>query len=103
LPLFSGLILLPLFNFAMIYFGWVMASLLGYVMYQHHEALGIDAVPQADSGPDGAPARTPEQIARQQLDEDVAEHVAAGDLAAALGLAYEDQRTHPDDTHAQRR
>jgi len=29
--------------------------------------------------------------------------VAAGDLAAALGLAYEDQRTHPDDTHAQRR
>src|SRR5256885_6945836 len=31
LPLFSGLILLPLFNFAMIYFGWVMASLLGYV------------------------------------------------------------------------
>ena len=103
LPLFSGLILLPLFNFAMIYFGWVMASLLGYVMYQHHEALGIDAAPQADSGPDGAPARTPEQIARQQLDEDVAEHVAAGDLAAALGLAYEDQRTHPDDTHAQRR
>ncbi|WP_280187151.1 tetratricopeptide repeat protein [Delftia sp. PS-11] len=103
LPLFSGLILLPLFNFALIYFSWVMASLLGYVMYQHHEALGIEAVDSPDSVPGGAPALTPAQIARQQLDAEVAERLDSGDMAGALGLAYEDQRTRPDDAHAQRR
>lgn len=103
LPLFSGLILLPLFNFAMIYFSWVMASLLGYVMYQHHEALGIDARAAPDSALDCAPARTPAQIAQQQLDAEVAERLDGGDLAGALGLAYEDQRTRPDEVHAQRR
>ncbi len=103
LPIFSGLILLPLFNFALIYFSWVMASLLGYVMYQHHEALGIDAREAADSRPDGAPARSPAQIARQQLDAEVAARLEGGDMDGALGLAYEDQRTRPDDAHAQRR
>lgn len=103
LPVFSGLILLPLFNLALIYFSWVMASLLGYVMYQHHEALGIDARSGPDSGLDGAPARTPAQIAQQQLDAEVAERLDQGDMAGALGLAYEDQRIRPDEAHAQRR
>jgi hypothetical protein len=103
LPLFNGLILLPLFNFAMIYFGWVMASLLGHVMYQHHEALDIDLLPGAGGEPDARPVLTPAQAARQQLDAEVADRLSGGDLAGALGLAYEDQRTRPDDAHAQRR
>jgi hypothetical protein len=105
LPMFDGRIILPIVNFAFIYFGWVMASLLGYVMYQHHDAFGIDVVPGGGVG-DGAPAdrRTPEQIAAQRTDAEVAQLITEGDLAAALGTAYEAQRTAAsDDLAAQRR
>lgn len=104
-PMFDGRILLPIVNFAFIYFGWVMASLLGYVMFQHHEAFGIDAVPGSELG-DGAPVdrRTPEQIAAQRIDAEVAQFITEGDLPAALGAAYEAQRTAAiDDVPAQRR
>ncbi|MGJ7527996.1 tetratricopeptide repeat protein [Variovorax sp. GB1P17] len=105
LPVFDGRIVLPIVNFAFIYFGWVMASLLGYVMFQHHEAFGIDAVPGSELR-DGAPVdrRTPEQIAAQRTDAEVAQLITDGDLAAALGTAYEAQRTAAsDDLAAQRR
>lgn len=103
LPLFSGLILLPIINLALIYFSWVMASLLGYAMYQHHAAFGVDLLP--GGGEDGAAPdrRTPEQIAQQETDAQVARMVTEGDLAGALGMAYEDQRTKPDELAAQRR
>jgi hypothetical protein len=102
-PLVSLWLLVPLFNFAFIYFGWVMASLLGYVMYQHHEALDIDLL--AGAGSDDAPADrlSPEQIARQETDALVAELVTDGDVAAALDVAYEDQRLRPNDVIALRR
>ncbi|WP_436318241.1 tetratricopeptide repeat protein [Variovorax boronicumulans] len=105
LPMVDGRIMLPIVNFAFIYFGWVTASLLGYVMYQHHDAFGIDAVPGAGLD-DGAAAdrRTPEQIAAQRIDAEVAQLITEGDLAAALGTAYEAQRTAAiDDLAAQRR
>lgn len=105
LPMFDGRIVLPIVNFAFIYFGWVMASLLGYVMFQHHDAFGYDAVPGSELG-DGAPAdrRTPEQIAAQRTDAEVAQLITEGDLIAALGTAYEAQRTAAsDDLAAQRR
>ncbi|MEO7887239.1 MAG: hypothetical protein ABIR76_10890, partial [Polaromonas sp.] len=103
LPLVKLWLLVPLFNFAFIYFGWVMASLLGYVMYQHHEGLDIDLLPGA--GADDAPVerRSPEQIARQETDALVAELVTDGDIPAALNIAYEDQRMRPDDIAALRR
>ncbi|MGJ3703700.1 tetratricopeptide repeat protein [Variovorax sp. AFSI2.2] len=105
LPMIDGVIVLPIANFAFIYFGWVMASLLGYVMYQHHDAFGIDLLPGGGVD-DGAPAdrRTPEQIAAQRTDAEVAQLVTEGDLAGALGVAYEAQRVaSPDDLAAQRR
>ncbi|RZI96017.1 MAG: hypothetical protein EOP78_05245 [Variovorax sp.] len=103
LPLVSGKIILPLVNFAFIYFGWVMASLLGYVMYQHHAAFGIDLLP--GGGDDDRPVdrRTPEQIAQQHTDEVVAQMITDGDVTGALGLAYEEQRMRPDELAAQRR
>jgi hypothetical protein len=104
-PMFDGRIILPIVNFAFIYFGWVMASLLGYVMYQHHDAFGIDVVPGAGVG-EGMPVdrRTPAQIAAQRIDAEVAQFITEGDLAAALGTAYEAQRTAAiDDLAAQRR
>lgn len=103
LPVFKGWIALPAVNFVTIYFGWVMASLLGYVMYQNHAALGIELLPGAGADQRELDTRTPAQIAQQQTDDLVAQMVTDGDLAGALGLAYEDQRTKPDDLAAQRR
>ncbi len=105
LPMFDGRIVLPIANFAFIYFGWVMASLLGYVMFQHHDAFGFDAAPGSELD-GGAPAdrRTPEQVAAQRTDAEVAQLITEGDLATALGTAYEAQRTAAsDDLAAQRR
>ena len=49
-------IVLPLVCFALIYFTWVMAAMIGYVMYQHHAALDID------------PVQAPEGVATIQMD-----------------------------------
>lgn len=103
LPLVSLWLLVPLFNFAFIYFGWVMASLLGYVMYQHHEGLDIDLLPGAGADDALPERRSPEQIARQETDALVAELVTEGDIPAALNIAYEDQRMRPSDVAALRR
>ena len=65
LPVMSGWFALPALNFVMIYFGWVMASLLGYVMYQNHAALGIDLLPGAGADDRALDTRTPAQIAQQ--------------------------------------
>lgn len=102
-PLFDGLVLLPIVNFALIYFGWVTASLLGYVMYQHHVALGIELLPGGGADDGLAERRTPEQVAQQEVDATVAQLVTDGDMAGALALAYETQRTRPDELAAQRR
>lgn len=106
LPIFKGWIVLPILNWVLIYFSWVMASLLGYAMYQNHEAFGIDLLPGAGVGDDdGAPVdrRTPSQIQQDAIDAQVAQLVTAGDVAGALGLAYEEQRTRGDELPAQRR
>ncbi|WP_077000892.1 tol-pal system YbgF family protein [Variovorax sp. KK3] len=103
LPLARGWIALPAFNLVMIYFGWVMASLLGYVMYQNHVALGIDLLPGAGADQRELDTRTPAQIAQQHTDALVAQMVTDGDVAGALDLAYEDQRTQPEDLAAHRR
>jgi hypothetical protein len=103
LPVMDGWLALPAVNFVMIYFGWVMASLLGYVMYQNHAELGIDLLPGAGADDRELDTRTPAQIAQQQTDALVAQMVTDGDTDGALALAYEAQRTQPDDLAAQRR
>lgn len=103
LPVLSGWLALPAINFVMIYFGWVMASLLGYVMYQNHDELGIDLLPGAGADDLQVDVRTPAQIAQQHTDALVAQMVTDGDVAGALMLAYETQRTQPEDIAAQRR
>jgi len=103
LPVIRGWFALPALNFVMIYFGWVMASLLGYVMYQNHAALGIDLLPGAGADDRELDTRTPAQVAQQITDSLVAQMVTDGDIAGALALAYEEQRTQPEDLAAQRR
>lgn len=103
--LVSGVWVWPVFNAVWIYFSWVMASLLGYVMYQHHAALGVDGVVSApDAQPRAEPGAQPGvQSAHSTLDAQVASLVTDGDLQAALRLAYEEQRVMLQDVHAQRR
>lgn len=105
LPLFKGWILLPIVNWVLIYFSWVMASLLGYSMYQNHEAFGIDLLPGAGLDEDAAPVdrRTPRQIEQDAIDAQVAELVTAGNMTAAVAMAYEEQRTRGEEVPAQRR
>lgn len=104
-PIFKGWILLPIVNWLLIYFSWVMASLLGYAMYQNHAAFGIDLLPGAGLDDDGAPVdrRSPRQIEQDATDAHVAALITAGDMVGALGVAYEDQRTRSDEVPAQRR
>ncbi len=105
LPLFKGWILLPIVNWVLIYFSWVMASLLGYSMYQNHEAFGIDLLPGAGLDDDETPVdrRTPRQIEQDAIDAQVAELVTAGNVTAAVAMAYEEQRTRGEEVPAQRR
>lgn len=103
LPMVKGAVVLPIVNFALIYFGWVMASLLGYVMYQHHAAFDIDPLPGAGADEMTVDRRTPEQIAQQETDALVAQRVTDGDMPGALGIAYEEQRLRPEELAAQRR
>ena len=105
LPVFSGWILLPIINWVLIYFAWVMASLLGYAMYQNHEAFGIALLPGAGLDEDAPPVdrRSPRRIEQDAIDAQVAALITAGDLAGALGVAYEEQRTRGEEVAAQRR
>jgi hypothetical protein len=105
LPVFSGWVLLPIVNWVLIYFSWVMASLLGYAMYQNHEAFGIALLPGAGLDEDAPPVdrRSPRRIEQDALDAQVAELITAGDVAGALGVAYEEQRTRGEEVPAQRR
>lgn len=87
-------IAIPLLSFVVIYFSWVMFALLGYVIYQHHRAFGIDLLPGGEAD-EGRPQLTPEQQAQRAADKEVAGLVASGDVPAALALAYEAQRIDP--------
>lgn len=97
---------LPLLVFVVVYFSWVMCVMLGYVVYQHHEEFGIEPLPAHEGGALAADARaglTPEQAAQRAADRAIAQHVADGDIEAAVNLAYEAQRTAPESLSAQRR
>jgi len=95
LPIVPKMLLLPAFFFVLIYFTWVMAALIGYVMYQHHHALQIDLLkhpsPQANvknDTPAAAQARRQAQEARRR-DTMLADMVQKGDMREALAQARE--------------
>ncbi|MGP1629452.1 MAG: hypothetical protein ACTS5V_05890 [Giesbergeria sp.] len=101
-PVVPDWLLLPLVFFLAVYFLWVMASLTGYVMFQHHAALDIDLLkePDADAtGTSASPVRTEAQV----RDAAVARLIQAGDLSEALGQAYEWKRTAALDSVADHR
>ncbi|HEY0201632.1 MAG TPA: hypothetical protein VGC24_08065 [Burkholderiaceae bacterium] len=102
LPALGSVVALPLFNFIVIYFSWVTFSLLGYVIYQNHEAFGIDLLADGEAD-DDQPELTPEQQAQHAADAHVAQLIGDGNLPAAVATAYEAQRIAPQSLPAQRR
>lgn len=83
-------LVLPLVSFVMIYFSWVMAAMIGYVMYQHHAALDIDPV-QAPEGPATVQIDPAAQEARRR-DALVARLVQDNKMDEAVNQAREWQR-----------
>jgi len=88
-----------------VYFGWVMCSLLGYVIYQHHDALGytpqFNHEDEAASKTDSAEAQKRRHLAEEEAV--YAELLAHGDVRTAREMAYEAQRLQPEDLVAQKR
>ena len=78
--------LLPVGVFAAVYFLWVMASLIGYMMYQHHGALEIDLLREPEPDAASAAARRVKPEA-QVRDAEVSALVQKSDLKdAASGV-----------------
>jgi hypothetical protein len=103
LPALGLWLALPALLLVLSYFAWVMASLTGYVMYQYHEALGIELLPGAGEEGVAAAALSPEKQAERQLDAEVGQMVADGDLSGALATAREAVREAPEALAAHRR
>lgn len=82
LPITPRALLLPVGVFAAVYFLWVMASLIGYVMYQHHGALEIDLLREPEPDAASAAAR-PVKTEAQVRDAEVSALVQKSDLKEA--------------------
>lgn len=102
LPLVPMALLAPLVMLVLIYFNWVIAAMIGYVMYQNHAEFGIepDKAPE-DEG--RAPAVDPQVAQARRRDAAVAQMVQDGHMQAALDEAREWQRANPDQLADQRR
>ncbi len=101
-PITPSWLLLPMLTFCAVYFLWVMAALIGYVMYQHHGALDIDLLREPE--PDAATvAARPVKTEAQVRDAEVSELVQKGDLNGAIAQAREWARVGFDNVADQRR
>ena len=88
LPVLGGPLALPLVNFVGLYFLLIGFLLMGYVMYQYHERLGLWALAPGDDG-----SLDP----KAQLDEEIGELVAGGKTADALAKAEQAARDYSTD------
>lgn len=106
LPLAPKALIAPVLMFVVVYFSWVTASMIGYVMFQNHQKLDIDLVKEPEEIVAGAGKGRPEspeaRLARER-DAEVASLVREGQVREAYDLAYDWQRVNPDSLAEQRR
>ncbi len=102
LPMMPKALLAPLFAFVLIYFNWVIAAMIGYVMYQNHAEFGIepDRAPDAEGSTE---AIDPQQVETKRRDAAIAQLVQDGDMKTAVDEAREWQRMNDDNVADQRR
>lgn len=90
-------LIMPVRNFVDMYFTLIMFHMMGYVVYQNHQALGIDVLtPPNNARADGGEAPLSAEDAIGQL-------IGAGQIEEALDLAEDAQRSAPDDLRANAR
>lgn len=75
------------------YFAMIAFNMMGYVLYQYHRALGLEV---DDPRAGGSEAHDP-------VADQVADLIAAGQLDKAIDIAYEAQRTDPENLVSQER
>lgn len=95
LPRLPGWLLIPAANFVSMYFMLIMFNMMGYVVFQHHHLLGV---PVSSSGAGRNTATEKDDVAAT-----IGRLVGAGEVDQALDIAYEAQRTAPDDVAAHER
>ena len=79
-------LLMPSLNFVAMYFTLIMFNMMGYVVFQYHALLGVEVS-----------AAAPAAAGAVSAVDAIGQLIAAGEIDAALELAYEAQRTAPDD------
>lgn len=89
LPRVPDWMLIPLLNFVAMYFTLIMFNMMGYVVYQYHAPLGV-----------GISAAAPVAATAADTVDAIGQLIGAGQLDAALELAYEAQRVAPGDVKA---
>lgn len=98
LPRLPGWLIVPVATFASMYFMLIMFNMMGYVVYQHHHLLGV-TVREDAPGRRGAKGNG----SQGDIGAAIGRLVGAGEIEQALELAYEAQRTAPDDVAAHER
>lgn len=88
-PRVPAWLMVPTLNFVAMYFTLIMFNMMGYVVYQYHALLGVEISARA---PDASPATSAVDA--------IGQLIAAGEIDQAIELAYEAQRTAPDDIAA---
>lgn len=79
-------LLMPSLNFVAMYFTLIMFNMMGYVVFQYHALLGVEVS-----------AAAPAASGVVSAVDAIGQLIAAGEIDGALELAYEAQRTAPDD------
>lgn len=77
------------------YFFLIMCALVGYVMYQYHEALGVAVIGPGDSGRPVLKGRV--DVAARNRDALIGQMVAAGEVREAVALVGEALVDKPND------
>ncbi len=77
------------------YFFLIMCALMGYVMFQYHEELGVAVMGPGDSGRPVLRGRV--DVAARNRDALIGQMVAAGEVAQAVALVTEDLAERPND------
>ncbi|MDR2451017.1 MAG: hypothetical protein LBE85_04430 [Candidatus Accumulibacter sp.] len=90
-------LLLPTLAFVMMYFTLIMFVMMGYVVYQYHQALGLNVRKTGQTGRKpgaGSAAGSGGQV------DSYAELISSGQIDKALDQAYEEKRVDPENVAA---
>jgi tetratricopeptide (TPR) repeat protein len=102
LPRLGDWLILPALTWTLLYFTLIMFAMMGYVLYQFHQALGLK-VRISFARSSSNPAARAAIAQADPMAEAVANKVATGELDAAIDIADEQRRQYPEDLAIQER